>query len=202
MTSKKTELEKSKTERNKAVKDMPKANEKIKNIMENKDKYCPGWQEIFDAAIDIIFLISPDFEILKINKAGYKNIGKKPEKLIGKKCYEVVHGLNSPIEGCPCDRALKTGTSGTGEIRDHGRIYMTTASPILDKDSNIIAFAHTVKDITEQKKAEEILQNTQKDLERKVRERTADLDRKNIALQEIIAQFEIEKNKNERKYQN
>lgn len=153
------------------------------------------WQETFDAALDIIALISVDFEILKINKAGYENIGKKPEELIGKKCYEVIHGLDSPIEGCPCQNTLKTGKNGKGEVKDHGKIYMATASPILDKNSEIIAFAHTIKDITEQKKTEEILQSAQKDLERKVRERTEDLDRKNIALQEIITQIEIDKNK-------
>jgi len=188
-----TELDNSETENDKGAENLQSDLDKLENLKKNKEKSCPGWQETFDAALDIIALISADFKILKLNKAGYENIGKKPEELIGKKCYEVVHGLNSPIDGCPCERALKTRTSGTGEIRDHGRIYMTTASPILDKNSKIIAFAHTVKDITEQKKTEEILQNTQKDLERKVKERTEDLDRKNIALQEIITQIEIDK---------
>ncbi len=166
-----------------------------KNESENQEESCPGWQETFDSALDIIALISKDFEILKINKTGYSNIGKKPEELIGKKCYEVVHGLDSPIEGCPCAKALETKSSGTGEVKDHGRIYMTTASPIWNKNNEIIALAHTVKDITEQKKAETILQNAHRDLERKVRERTKALDHKNIALQEIISQIEIEKNK-------
>jgi PAS domain S-box-containing protein len=188
-----TEFENSEPAQNRAQKNLQSAVDKFENISDNHEESCPGWQETFDAALDIIALISKDFEILKINKTGYENIDKKPEELIGKKCYEVVHGLNSPIEGCPCAEALKTKTSGDGEIRDHGRVYMTTASPILDKNNEIIAFAHTVKDITEQKKAEKLLQDAQKNLERKVRERTADLDRKTIALQEIIAHIEIEK---------
>jgi PAS domain S-box-containing protein len=163
--------------------------------LENKEESCPGWEETFDAALDIIALISTDFEILKINKTGYENIGKSPEELVGKKCYEVVHGLDAPIKGCPCAKALETKSSGIGEVKDHGRTYMTTASPIWDENNEIIALAHTVKDITEEKKAEKLLHNANKDLERKVRERTADLDRKNIALQEIIAQIGIEKNR-------
>lgn len=162
---------------------------------EDHEESCPGWQETFDASLDIFALISKDFEILKINKAGYRNLGKKAEELIGKKCYEVVHGLNSPIEGCPCAETLKSRTGRSGEIRDHGRVYMATASPILDENNGIIAFAHTVKDVTEQKKAEKELQDARRILEDKVKERTADLDRKNIALQEIIAQIEIEKNR-------
>ena len=179
-----------------------KSNPKLQSTFDNqesrrhkKEESCLGWQETFDAALDIIALISSEFEILKLNKAGYENIGKQLEELVGKKCYQVVHGLDSPIEGCPCATALETRMSGNGEIRDHGRVYMTTASPIFDKNHEIVAFAHTVKDITEHKKAEELLQNAHKDLERKVKERTADLDRKNIALQEVIAQIEIEKKK-------
>ncbi len=166
---------------------------KLKNPREKKVESWPGWQETFDASLDIFALISPEFRILKINKAGSANIGKKPADLLGKKCYEVVHGLNSPIDGCPCKKALETRTSGSGEVRDHGLIYMTTASPIFNERNEICALAHTVKDITEQKKAEEILKNSHKDLERKVKERTADLDRKNIALQEIIGQIEIDR---------
>jgi PAS domain S-box-containing protein len=189
----KTELENSETEHKKGEENLQNAVDKLENLKEKPKESCPGWQETFDAALDIIALISADFEILKLNKAGYENIGKKPEELIGKKCYEVVHGLNSPIDGCPCAKTLKTMTSGTGEIRDHGRDYMATASPILDNKNEVIAFAHTIKDITEKKKTEKILQSAQKELEKKVMERTAELDRKNIALQEIIAHIEIDK---------
>jgi PAS domain S-box-containing protein len=189
------ELEKLKIEHNKALENLQETNDKFENTIEEQEESSPGWQETFDSALDIIALISADFEILKINKAGYENIGKKPEELVGKKCYEVVHGLHCPIEGCPCEKALKTKTSGIGEVRDHGRVYTATASPILDKNNEIIAFAHTIKDITEQKRAENELRNSQEVLERKVMERTEDLDRKNVALQEIITQFEIDKSR-------
>lgn len=183
------------TEHNKAVEDLPKASEKEENLMENQEDCCPGWQETFDASLDIIALISADFEILKLNKVGCKNLEMEPEELIGRKCYEVVHGLNSPIEGCPCEKALRTKMGGKGEIRDHGRCYIATASPILDKNNEIIAFSHTIKDITELKVIEQKLEEARKTLERKVRERTAELDRKNIAFQEIIAQIEKDKSR-------
>ncbi len=138
-------------------------------------KDCIGWQETFDASLDIFALISKDFEILKINQIGCKNLGMKPEELIGKKCYQVVHGLNSPIEGCQCEKALETGTGGSGEIFDNGRYYLTTASPILDKNNEVHAFAHTVKDITELKMAEETIKKAHDALEQIVEKRTAEL---------------------------
>ena len=171
----KTKVYNSKKERDKGGIIQQSAVDKFEHLEKKQNKITLGWQETFDAALDIIALISADFEILKLNKAGYENIGRKPEELIGKKCYEVVHGLDSPIDGCPCAKALKVGTGGSGEIRDHGKIYMATASPILGKNKEIVAFAHTVKDITAQKETEKILRNAQKDLEQKVKERTADL---------------------------
>lgn len=200
------------------------------HLHENRDGERLGWQETFDAALDINALISKEFDILKINKAGYENLGKKPEELLGKKCYKVVHGLDSPIQGCPCALTLKTKVAAQGEIQDHGRNYIVTASPILDEKNEIVAFAHTIKDITDRVKAEEALKEAYEKMEMKVKERTADLmaantrlvrevkerrqvekalrktergllrqkselAQKNIALQEIIAQIGMEKEK-------
>lgn len=151
------------------------------------------WQETFDAALDVFALISPQFEILKINKAGYQNLGKKSEDLIEKKCYEVVHGLKSPIKGCPCEKTLKTKTGGVGEIQDHGRCYIATASPVFNEKNEIIAFAHTIKDITEMKEAEKVLKQAKDDLEHKVKERTAELEQINKQMgQEIEERKKVE----------
>ena len=73
-----------------------------KNTLNVDEKFCIGWQGTFDASLDIFALISEDFEMLKVNKAAYEALGKTSDELIGKKCYEVVHGLNSPIDGCFC----------------------------------------------------------------------------------------------------
>ncbi len=125
------------------------AEEALKSLLEKETKSAREWQETFDAVSDIVALISPDFEILKVNRAGYEVVDEKREELIGKKCYEVVHGLEAPIEGCPCVEMMKTKKACSGEITQDGRHYIATASPILDKNDELVAFAHTIKDITE-----------------------------------------------------
>ena len=169
------ELEKSETDHKKAEDKLQKANDELKNLLEKQEKSAREWQETFDASLDIIALISPDFKFLKVNRTGYETIGKKPEELIGEKCYEVIHGLDSPIDGCPCAKTLETKTAGSGEITQQGRHYIATASPILDKNNELIAFVHTIKDITKRKKAEDALQKAHEVLERRVEERTAEL---------------------------
>jgi len=134
------------------------AEEELRSLSEREAKSAREWQELFDASSDIIALISPDFEILRVNRAGYEGTGRKREELIGKICYEVVHGLHSPIDGCPCKELIRTKKAGVGEITQGGRYYIATASPVLDKNDELIAFAHIVKDITERKRMEEEIQ--------------------------------------------
>ncbi len=138
------------------------AEEALKSLLEREVKSAKEWQETFDAVSDIVALISPNFEILRLNRAGYEFVGKKREELIGRKCYEAMHGLDAPIEGCPCVELLKMKKDGSGEITQDGRHYIATASPILDKNNELTAFAHTVKDITERKRTEQELQKVQR----------------------------------------
>ncbi len=140
------------------------AEEELRRLVDKESRSAREWQELFDASADIMALISPDFEILRINRAGYEGIGKKREELIGEKCYEVVHGLDSPIDGCPCKELLRTKKAGVSEITQEGRHYIATASPVLDKNGELIAFAHTIHDITERKRMEETLRQSEENL--------------------------------------
>jgi len=110
-------------------------------------------EALFNVGLDVMMLISPDFEILRINPAGCKIVGKKEEDFIGKICYEVMHGMDQPIDGCPC-RKIKLGEAGVGEISQGGMYFIATASPIINDNNEITGFAHTIKNITERKNAE------------------------------------------------
>jgi PAS domain S-box-containing protein len=112
------------------------------------------WQETFDSVMDIVTVISTDFRFLKINKSGCSAVGKEADELIGKKCYEVIHGTDRPIDSCPCLAALKSGKPGKSEVTDRGLTCLATASPIYDTHGQMIAFTHTLKDITDLKAAE------------------------------------------------
>ncbi len=132
-----------------------KAEEEIKRLMGKELQVSREWQETFNAVTDVIILLSPKHEILRMNRAGYELAGKKPEELLGRKCWEVAHGLNSPIAGCPCADVLVKKRPGSGEITQNGRHYLVTIWPVFGEKKEIVSLVHTVRDITESKQAEE-----------------------------------------------
>ncbi len=66
--------------------------------------------------------------------------------------------------------------------------------PLKDEKGNIFAYVGHQRDITERKKAEVALQKSHDELELRVRERTSELQEKNIALKVLLKQREEDKN--------
>ncbi len=65
------------------------------------------WSKTFDATPDLVFVQDKDFKFIKVNKSVCDLLKVKPEDLIGKKCYEVLHRSDKPWPNCPFAKALK-----------------------------------------------------------------------------------------------
>ena len=113
------------------------------------------WQDTFNSITDIVCVISIDHTFLEINEAGCKSLNLKHEQIIGRKCFELAHGTQSPLSTCPCTLSLKSGEPSSSELEQNGKFYETTAWPIFDDKNNMIAFSHSIKDITERRLAED-----------------------------------------------
>lgn len=122
------------------------------------------WARTFDSIPDLISIHSNDFRIIKTNKALTDFLGMKNEDITGKHCYEVFHGTECPIPNCPNVKALEMNTPVMKEIYDQktGSYFMITASPIINKQNEVIGTVHIIKNITEMKKLEEQLRHAQK----------------------------------------
>ncbi|MBI5353925.1 MAG: PAS domain S-box protein [Chloroflexi bacterium] len=117
------------------------------------------WSNTFDAISEMISIHSPDFKLVRVNKSVEKFLGKKAEELIGKKCYEVFHGLKKPWPNCPNVKALKLKQPVSGEVIDPnlGCPLLISISPLFDKEGRVVGTVHIAKDITEQKRTEIML---------------------------------------------
>ena len=80
----------------------------------------------------------------------------KPRELIGKTCYELVHGAKEPVPNCPHQKTLKTKKPAIAEfLEPHLGIHLeVSSSPIFNEKGEVIASVHIARDITERKQAE------------------------------------------------
>ena len=115
------------------------------------------WTATFDTMSDCISIIDGDFKFVRVNKALAKLLSMEPKDLIGKFCYEQVHGLKEPWPGCPHLKSINENRTVTEEVNDPnvGCPLLVTCSPFHDESGAVVGTVHTARDISEQKRAEQ-----------------------------------------------
>jgi PAS domain S-box-containing protein len=116
-------------------------------------------ENIFESISDKVFFTSKDYVIKKINRAVSERLGKPPEEIIGKKCYELFHGRSEPRKKCPHHNTIETKKAYVGELEEPylGVTLLTSSSPIFDSTGEFIGTVNVMRDITEIKKLQEQL---------------------------------------------
>ncbi|MCK9296834.1 MAG: response regulator [Desulfobulbaceae bacterium] len=114
-----------------------------------------NWRATFNAIPDFVSVHDLDRRLVRVNKALADHLGVKPEELIGRKCYELLHDLAHPWPGCPFDRALENQETATQEVNDPNIDIplQVTCSPIFDQQGKLTGVVHVARDISEQKQA-------------------------------------------------
>ena len=116
-------------------------------------------ENIFESMSDMVYFNSKDYEIKSINKAVSSRLGLPPSEIIGKKCYEVFHGMHEPYAKCPHHKTVNTKKAYIEELDDPhlGGTFLTSSSPIFDLTGEFIGSVHVVRDISELKSLREKL---------------------------------------------
>jgi PAS domain S-box-containing protein len=126
------------------------------------------WRNSFNSLDDIMLIIDRDYIIEKINEIGLKLLEKSEEEVIWQKCYQVLNGLDSPSEDCPCRKSLETKKiESIDRYEDRfGRYHAIKCSPIFAENGEIIKFVDLRRDITERKRAEDEIMKKSEELKR------------------------------------
>jgi two-component system cell cycle sensor histidine kinase/response regulator CckA len=119
-----------------------------------------------NAIPDLIGIQGPDRRIIRYNEAGYQMLHKTPEEVIGTKCHEVI-GREFPCDICATTHAYETKQPAQVERYEPslGIWLDARAYPILDEQGNITKVIEHLRDITDRKRAEQALRESQKFLQ-------------------------------------
>lgn len=133
------------------------AEEKIKQA-------AAEWRITFDSIADLVSIHDKDFRLVRVNKAFADALGMHPQDIIGKPCYEVVHGTSEPIPNCPHKRTLETGKPAIEEYFESrlGVHLEVSTSPVFNEEGEVVASTHVARDITERRKIQARLAQTEK----------------------------------------
>ncbi|PPD58761.1 CHASE4 domain-containing protein [Dehalogenimonas etheniformans] len=119
-------------------------------------KAAEEWRITFDSIDDPISIQDNDYRFMRVNRAFARSYGMEPGDLVGKKCYEIIHGTTAPPKDCAHQEIIKTHRPVTEEYYDavkesHLEISM---APIIDDDRKMTGMVQITKNVTERKQME------------------------------------------------
>ncbi|MGD8542997.1 MAG: LuxR C-terminal-related transcriptional regulator, partial [Desulfobacteraceae bacterium] len=145
------------------------------------------WERTFEAIEDYVTILDAEKRIVRMNRAIRCAFGsQQPQETVGRYCYDVFWQRRTPCNRCPAILVQQDFGPHTAEFENRrmGKYFLVSASPIFNDGGRLEGFVHVTKDITLQKNAEKKLIEAYDSLERKVRERTAELALKSSNLEE------------------
>ena len=129
------------------------------------------FQRIFDHLPDPVLVLEADYLVEEANLPFLKRFHKEAGQVIGRPCYEVIHGLEEPCDRCgltcPLPEVMEKGQTVQGlhrfENADGTEVFEEiTMSPLCAPEGTKKRVIEVIKDITSGKQLEEALQASEK----------------------------------------
>lgn len=116
----------------------------------SRGKYA--WESTFDAIADPVMLVKNDYSVERANLAMARTSQKEITTVVGKKCYQIFAGRQTPCEGCPLKESLSKGELSHAQLGNkiHIKDFQAHAYPLYDERGDLHSAVMYYRDITEE----------------------------------------------------
>jgi len=145
------------------IKDLEDKVEKLSSASWERQESEQEKAVILDSLVEHVIYEDKEMKILWANRAASESAGLVFEQLIGRHCYEVWPQRRDPCPDCPVLKAMETGQPQeiTKKTPD-GRSWFIQGAPVRDVKGHIVGAIETTLEITERRRAEEALLESEK----------------------------------------
>lgn len=150
---------------------------------------------VIDNLPDHVFALNTDGKYILSNQLHDRMFAKSnPVEVVGKTVFDVFDEQIAHKYATEENEIMKSGKAAYNIEQQNllegrpTRWFLTSKIPLRDASEKVVGLVGIGRDITERKLAEQVLQNSFSQLEERVAERTEELSRANMLLQEEIAE--------------
>jgi PAS domain S-box-containing protein len=120
---------------------------------------------ILDASTDLIHYIDNEMKLIWVNKAVLQEFNVSVENTIGQFCYQIFHHRNTICDDCPSLKAGQTRQIESAVLHMGGKpdakYWDVFSAPLMDEQKKISGFIQIARDITVQRKTEQVLRKSE-----------------------------------------
>lgn len=149
----------------------------------NKERF----EALLNATTEMACLLDAEGNFLAFNKPLVQSLGKDPDELIGKCCFDFLTQDAAAERRVQFDLVAQTRMPVRWEDRRGRSCFDISCYPVFGADRDVGGVAVFIRDISAEKRAQDALRRMNEELEQRVEERTVELKRANESLLAEIA---------------